>query len=678
MSPYVKTDLVNERSCYALLLLHKPWTVDGEEGLLGGFERSTEALAAAISNGELPDYAQPAMKRLAKSERLLDDDGYGSVGSLSDDDYFTDDSDDEHGGDRRMKHVDFEVPFDEDEESGSQATPTSIGSKDENVVERGITGISARREKVDLAKYISDKQTQYIAEYTKLNKIPDSKGGSDTINPYYCEDFVPYANHEKMKTEFEKGYASCCDKQKKAIDILRLSHERDLEVDKQLLMFISGEGGTGKSYVIHLMRLLTKIRFGRTEGLYGPFLPLAPTGGSANGIAGFTYHSVLHMGFGGNSRPETIRMMGINLKGVRVIIFDEMSMISAESLDGINRTLREIRRAMEGTNELLSALNLLLSDQPFGGWDIVFGGDFWQLPPVEGTSLYSTTFKETNYRGIRGRKLWLLVYRFVELLKNHRCKEGNIGFAKFLSRSRVGDVDLEYLAQLNERCVKTDISSVRESSHPHALWLAPTNKIVDEMNAMVIEELIRDENNTPYRAVAIHTPSSSSLAVLNDRTSKYLHSKEAKQGMQASDITFVTSQRVMVKTNTGTQIGIYNGAMGTVVSFGFNGVARNISMCPRNRASRCYRKEREHPIIYVQMDHIAKIGGVEISCSDNIDRLIPFAMQDSIASTTVGGTYWHRKQYQIAPANAITVHRAQGCTAKCGAVIKLRYLNGLF
>ena len=108
------------------------------------------------------------------------------------------------------------------------------------------------------------------------------------------------------------------------------------------------------------------------------------------------------------------------------------------------------------------------------------------------------------------------------------------------------------------------------------------------------------------------------------------------------------------------------------MSFGYSSPVTNIDMCPRSRAYRCYRREREYPIIHVQMDHIAELGGVEISCSNLIPRLIPFGQQESDVKIKAGKSVWHRKQYQIVPANAITCHKAQGCTAINGVVVNLR------
>ena len=60
----------------------------------------------------------------------------------------------------------------------------------------------------------------------------------------------------------------------------------------QLRLFLTGEGGTGKSKVIEAIVHFTRNYYGKTDGVYGPIIVTAPTGTSSNNINGFTYHSV--------------------------------------------------------------------------------------------------------------------------------------------------------------------------------------------------------------------------------------------------------------------------------------------------------------------------------------------------------------------------------------------------
>ena len=62
-------------------------------------------------------------------------------------------------------------------------------------------------------------------------------------------------------------------------------------------MFVSGEGGTGKSLLISLIMEFTNIFHGTQNGIYGAAVAVAPTGSAANVIRGFTWQSVYGIGF---------------------------------------------------------------------------------------------------------------------------------------------------------------------------------------------------------------------------------------------------------------------------------------------------------------------------------------------------------------------------------------------
>jgi hypothetical protein len=65
------------------------------------------------------------------------------------------------------------------------------------------------------------------------------------------------------------------------------------EKPEQMIMFVSGEGGTGKSRLIHVITKYTQCVPGKTEGVYGSVLKTEPTGGAAYNILGHTWYSAL-------------------------------------------------------------------------------------------------------------------------------------------------------------------------------------------------------------------------------------------------------------------------------------------------------------------------------------------------------------------------------------------------
>jgi len=103
---------------------------------------------------------------------------------------------------------------------------------------------------------------------------------------------------------------------------------------------------------------------------------MALTGSAAALLAGYTYHSVLGIN-DSFSGCRSVAKVCARLEGVDYIFLDEVSMLSCHDMYRI-------------CSQLAKAFNI--PEMPFGGKNIIFAGDFAQLPPVSGresASLYS-------------------------------------------------------------------------------------------------------------------------------------------------------------------------------------------------------------------------------------------------------------------------------------------------
>ncbi|HHH53464.1 MAG TPA: AAA family ATPase, partial [Bacteroidetes bacterium] len=121
--------------------------------------------------------------------------------------------------------------------------------------------------------------------------------------------------------------------------------------------FITGSAGTGKST---LLRLFVETTSKKT-------VVLAPTGIAALNVRGQTIHSFFKLP--PNFIPKTAIKISKNsriYKNLDTIIIDEISMVRADLLDNIDLFLRINRK----------------SPLPFGGVQMIFFGDLFQIPPV--------------------------------------------------------------------------------------------------------------------------------------------------------------------------------------------------------------------------------------------------------------------------------------------------------
>ena len=149
----------------------------------------------------------------------------------------------------------------------------------------------------------------------------------------------------------------------------------DLMENTDSNIFVTGRAGTGKSTLLDYFRGITKKNIA----------VLAPTGVAAVNIKGQTIHSFF--GFKPDITVEKVKRRYRNrkkrglYKKLNAIIIDEISMVRADLLDCVDEFLRQ-----NGKDQKL----------PFGGTQMVFIGDLYQLPPVvigKERELFRTEYK---------------------------------------------------------------------------------------------------------------------------------------------------------------------------------------------------------------------------------------------------------------------------------------------
>src|ERR1700722_10944582 len=148
-------------------------------------------------------------------------------------------------------------------------------------------------------------------------------------------------------------------------------------------VFLTGKAGTGKTTFLKFIR----------ENTFKKLAVTAPTGVAAINAGGTTLHSFFQLPFGpylpapqpyfsapsaniACSDPQSLfRNIRFNsakrelLQELELLIIDEISMVRADTLDAIDTILRHFRG-----QPLV----------PFGGLQLLYIGDLFQLPPVVG------------------------------------------------------------------------------------------------------------------------------------------------------------------------------------------------------------------------------------------------------------------------------------------------------
>lgn len=130
-------------------------------------------------------------------------------------------------------------------------------------------------------------------------------------------------------------------------------------------VFLTGSAGAGKTYVLNQYIKYLKAR-------KVPVAVTASTGIASTHIGGMTIHSWSGIGIKNSlSRKDLVSMktkkyLKSQLEKTKVLIVDEISMLHYDQLNMVNAVLKEFKK----------------TDEAFGGIQLVFSGDFFQLPPV--------------------------------------------------------------------------------------------------------------------------------------------------------------------------------------------------------------------------------------------------------------------------------------------------------
>ena len=219
-------------------------------------------------------------------------------------------------------------------------------------------------------------------------------------------------------------------------------------------LFVTGRAGTGKS------TLLNHLAWHSSKQL----VICAPTGVAALNLGGQTVHSLfkLPVGIIGDQPLEQDREVRRLLEKIDTLVIDEISMVSADLLDTIDRSLRQARgRRLD----------------PFGGVQVVMFGDPFQLAPVPPREPEERAWMRDNYRStwFFDAKVWretqMRIYTLREIHRQHDDE-----FRRLLTAVRYGQVTAEMAARLNA-------VGARDAPQDGTITLASTNATVTRINA---------------------------------------------------------------------------------------------------------------------------------------------------------------------------------------------------
>jgi ATP-dependent exoDNAse (exonuclease V) alpha subunit len=224
-------------------------------------------------------------------------------------------------------------------------------------------------------------------------------------------------------------------------------------------IFVTGRAGTGKSTLLNHLSWHTSKQV----------VICAPTGVAALNVGGQTIHSLFRLPIGviADHEIEQSRELRKLLGTLDTIVIDEVSMVNADLLDAVDRSMRQARQRPH---------------EAFGGAQVVLFGDPYQLAPVPGDADERAYF-EDQYRSMWffDAKVWREAdLRIYELSVIHRQHEDE--FKYMLNAVRHGRVTAEIAKRLND-------TGARPAPTDGAITLATTNSTVTRINASALAKL---------------------------------------------------------------------------------------------------------------------------------------------------------------------------------------------
>lgn len=287
-------------------------------------------------------------------------------------------------------------------------------------------------------------------------------------------------------------------------------------------VFLTGEPGSGKTHTINAY-----IDWLRACGIEPSIT--AATGIAATHVGGMTLHSWSGIGIAESLSPADVDRIASKehvarrIQKAKVLIIEEVSMLSARTFQMADAVCREVRRI----------------DAPFGGLTVILVGDFFQLPPVSRSEESVFAYQSPTWR-----ELNLLCCYLTE-----QYRQDDDDFLQVLTAIRSGMVEELHYEHLVARTHEAD------AAPKNAPRLYTHNADVDRINARELAEL-------PGATHRYHMA----------RKGKDTLVEALVRGCLSPEVLELKEGAVVMFTKNSPQGKFVNGTLGTVTGFGTDGL----------------------------------------------------------------------------------------------------------
>jgi ATP-dependent DNA helicase PIF1 len=381
-------------------------------------------------------------------------------------------------------------------------------------------------------------------------------------------------------------------------------------------VFITGPGGTGKSFLMRTLFDVLPKKLGKTVAL------TALTGCAALLIhpKAKTLHSWAGVGLGKDPPPvliSTIRTKNRRAQSrwisTDILVIDEVSMLTKELFETLDIVGRAIRR-----NET----------QPFGGLQMVLVGDFFQLPPIMKSDISGASPPTVFvFESPLWKTLSLETFSLTEIVR-----QKDPIFQTILNEARYGTLSKNSIRTLAKR-MNLDYS--KEEIKPTMLFTRRAE--VDDINMSHLKKLTTERKTFKVSTLIVPLSGNENMNT-EDPFLKKAILKLDSDAPYSPDLTVAVGAQVMLLINM-TEMGLVNGSRGVVTGYG-----------------PVEKKDDSTPIDPTLLVPIVKFkNGLEFPVAHDKWEVPDFP-----------GVF--RKQIPLRLAYAVTVHKSQGSTLDCALI----------
>ena len=403
---------------------------------------------------------------------------------------------------------------------------------------------------------------------------------------------------------------------KLAYDIWKYNYDSK---NKNFGMIMTGTGGSGKSFTINAIRAIFKDPQRQCR-------VTATTGAAAFRIGGCTLHSLLKLPVGPKRRKplkgNQLALLQEDLKNVDTIIVDEISMLGLTGLYWVDQRLRQASGKFK---------------EEFGGFNLLFVGDFAQLPPVCDAALWSTP-PSKKYKQVLMNIIYQDFFPVCVKLKTSRRQthgdEISNQYRAVLNRMKDGKCNLDDWKFLKQ-FFYYDQKEIDTDEFKNVIRLFPDNESKVKCN---LNQLDKMTNEPKLVLKAKHNHSKG-----NGKNAEFFEGLE-------KNILVKKGARIMITNNLWCAAGVVNGATGTIKYIVYDGINQ-----PPKLPS----------YIIVQLD---EYNGPPCFSGEDFKNCIPLQPITKQGTNLINGIQLTRTQYPIVLAYALTIHKSQGASLDAAVI----------